>query len=60
MGPDYAFEISAYLVNYNSSYGPFSALYSVLDGLCCGYYFMRIFNDFGNVLNMKVLYNLLN
>ena len=59
MGLDYAYEFSAQLVKYNFIYGLFSTNTPVLDSLFCDYHFIWILDDFGIVLNMKVVYNLL-
>ena len=60
MGLDYAYKFSAQLVKYNFIYGLFSTNTPVLDSLFCGYYFIWILDDFGNVFNMKFVDNLLN
>ena len=44
---------------YNLIYGTFSAIYSVLDSLYCVNYFVEIENDFGKMLNWKVVEDLL-
>ena len=59
MGLNYALEISAHLFQYNVIYGLLSANTPVVDSLCCGYLFMWILVDFGDVMNMKVVDNLL-
>ena len=58
MGLDYAYKFLAQLVKYNFIYGLFSTNTLVLDNLFCGYYFICILDDFGNVSNMKVVDNL--
>ena len=55
MGLYYDFEISAYLVKYNSNYGTFSASTPVLSSLYYGYHFMCKTGNFGKVFNMKVV-----
>ena len=60
MGLNYALEISAHLFQYDVIYGLLSANTPVVDSLCCGYLFLWILVDFGDVLNMKVVDNLLN
>ena len=55
-----AIEISTQLVKYNSIYGAFSTSTPVLSILRGGYHFMWETNDFGKVINMKVVVNLLN
>ena len=55
MSLEYDCKISAQLDWYNFIYGMFSAIYSVLDSLFCVDYFFEIMNDFGKVLNWKVV-----
>ena len=55
MSLEYAYEFSAQLVKYNFTYGLFSTNTPALDSLFCGYHFMWIWDDFGNVFNMKVV-----
>ena len=60
MSLEYACEILAHLVKYNFIYGTFSTSMPVLYILFCGYHFMWILDDFGNMLNMKVVKDLCN
>ena len=46
-------------MKYNFIYGTFSVVYAVLDSLFCDYYFVKIENDFGKMLNWKVVEDLL-
>ena len=55
MSLEYACKISDHLGMYNFIYGEFSTSYSVLDSLYCVDYFFEIKNDFGKVLNWKVV-----
>ena len=59
MSLEYACKISAQMDWYNFIYGTFSAIYSVLDSLSCVNYFVEIENDFGKMLNWKVVEDLL-
>ena len=55
MSLEYACKISDHLGMCNFIYGPFSTSYPVLDSLFRDYYFMWIEDDFGKVLNWKVV-----
>ena len=59
MGLNYALEISAHLFQYNVIYGLLSANTPVMDSLCCGHLFTWILANFGDMLNLKVVNNLL-
>ena len=56
---EYACKISAQMDWYNFTYRTFSAIYSVLDSLSFVNYFVEIENDFGKMLNWKVVEDLL-
>ena len=55
MSLEYSCKISAQMDMYNFIYGEFSANYSVLYSLSCVDYFLEIEDDFGKVLNWKVV-----
>ena len=52
---EYSGKISDHLGMYNFIYGSFSTSYPLLDNLFCDYYFMWIEEDFGKVLNWKIV-----
>ena len=49
---EYAYEFSAHVVKYNVIYGLFSTNTPVLEILFCGYHFIWILDDFGNVIEL--------